>query len=107
MALFHVDRVTASLPLSLYTFGFVVGPIFASPLSELYGRRIIYWASLPLLVIFTGVAGASNNITQLILCRFFAGFFGSGALAVGAGTILDLLGKYLLTDPRYNRGHLV
>ncbi|KAH8646559.1 putative polyamine transporter 4 [Tricladium varicosporioides] len=90
MAIFHVDRVTASLPLSLYTFGFVVGPIFASPLSELYGRRIIYWASLPLLVIFTGVAGASNNITQLILTRFFAGFFGSGALAVGAGTIADI-----------------
>ncbi|RDL31047.1 MFS general substrate transporter [Venustampulla echinocandica] len=90
MAKFEVEREVAILPLSLYTFGFVVGPVFAAPLSELYGRRIIYWTTLPLLLIFTAIAGVSNNITQLIVNRFLAATFGSGSLAVGAGTIADI-----------------
>ncbi len=40
---------------------------------------------MPLLLIFTGVSGASNNIALLSVMRFMAGFAGSGALAVGAG----------------------
>jgi MFS family permease len=87
MEKFHVEREIAILPLSLYTAGFVFGPILAAPLSELYGRRIIYWTSLPLLVIFTAIAGVSNNITQLIINRFLAAICGSGTLAVGAGEL--------------------
>jgi MFS family permease len=85
MAKFHVEREIALLPLCLYTLGFVFGPVLAAPLSEIYGRRIIYWTSLPLLVIFTVIAGVSNNITQLIINRFIAAVCGSGTLAVGAG----------------------
>lgn len=91
MAKFKVEREVAVLPLSLYTFGFVIGPIFAAPLSELYGRRIIYWTTLPLLLIFTAIAGVSNNITQLTINRFLAAVLGSGSLAVGAGISLLLL----------------
>jgi MFS family permease len=87
MAKFHVQREVAILPLSLYTLGFTLGPVLAAPLSELYGRRIIYWTSLPLLVVFTVIAGVSNNITQLIINRFIAAVCGSGTLAVGAGKL--------------------
>ncbi|KAF4636693.1 hypothetical protein G7Y89_g1382 [Cudoniella acicularis] len=90
MIRFNVEREIAILPLSLYTLGFTVGPMFAAPLSELYGRRAIYWTTLPLLLIFTAVSGSSNNITQLIIGRLLAGACGSGALSVGAGTIADL-----------------
>ena len=83
---FNVTREIAVLPLSLYTLGFTVGPIIAAPLSELYGRRPVYWTTLPLLLIFTAIAGASNNIVALIIFRFLAGMGGSGSLAVGAGT---------------------
>ncbi|CAG8973086.1 hypothetical protein HYALB_00009390 [Hymenoscyphus albidus] len=89
MKAFDVSREIAVLPLSLYTFGFVLGPIIAGPLSELYGRRIIYWTSLPLLMTFTAISGASKNITQLVVNRLIAGIVGSGALAVGAGTVAD------------------
>lgn len=85
MEKYHVEREIAVLPLSLYTFGFLVGPLLAAPLSEIYGRRIIYWTTLPMLFIFTGIAGASNSITLLIVMRFLAGFGGSGTLAIGAG----------------------
>lgn len=87
---FNVSREIALLPLSLYTFGFTLGPVISAPLSEIYGRRIVYWVSMVLLLTFTGIAGASKNITMLIIFRFLAGFGGSGALAVGAGTLSDL-----------------
>ncbi|KAG9228095.1 putative polyamine transporter 4 [Amylocarpus encephaloides] len=90
MAKFQVERTIAVLPLSLYTLGFTVGPVLAAPLSELYGRRIVYWTSLPLLVVFIAIAGTSNDITELIITRFIGAVCGSGALAVGAGTIADL-----------------
>ncbi|TVY33179.1 Efflux pump, partial [Lachnellula occidentalis] len=90
MKKFDVSREVAVLPLSLFTLGFCIGPSFAAPLSEIYGRRIVYWTTLPLLVIFTAIAGSANNIPQLIIFRLLAGIGGSGALAIGAGTIADM-----------------
>ncbi|KAH8769449.1 putative polyamine transporter 4 [Hyaloscypha sp. PMI_1271] len=90
MVKYNVTREVAILPLSLYVLGFTIGPIFAAPLSELYGRRAIYWTTMPILLTFTAMAGAANNVTLLIVMRFFAAMGGSGALAVGAGTISDL-----------------
>lgn len=90
MMRFKVSRETALLPLAFYTFGFTVGPVIYAPLSELYGRRIVYWVSMPLLLSFTAICGLSNSVTLLICMRFIASLTGSGALAVGAGTILDL-----------------
>ncbi|XMA12016.1 hypothetical protein WAI453_004807 [Rhynchosporium graminicola] len=87
---FHVKREVAILPLSMYTFGFVLGPLVAAPMSEIYGRRIVYWTTLPLLILFIGVSGAANNVTLLIVMRLLAGLGGSGALAIGAGTISDI-----------------
>ncbi|SZF01401.1 unnamed protein product [Blumeria hordei] len=87
---FNVSRQIALLPLALYTFGFTTGPLIYAPLSELYGRRIVYWLSMPLFLLFTAICGASNSVYVLMIMRFFASFTGSGALAVGAGTILDI-----------------
>ena len=84
---YQVAREVAVLPLSLYTLGFTIGPIIAAPMSELYGRRAIYWTTLPLLLIFIAIAGASNNVPLLIVARLLAGIGGSGSLAVGAGML--------------------
>ncbi len=85
MTKFHVEREMAVLPLAMYTFGFTLGPLIAAPLSEIYGRRPVYWATLPLLMIFTAAAGASNSIAVMTIMRLLAGMGGSGALAIGAG----------------------
>lgn len=73
MERFNVSREVAVLPLSLFTLGFTIGPSIAAPMSELYGRRTVYWTTLPLLMIFTAIAGAANNIEVLIIFRFLAG----------------------------------
>lgn len=78
MLQFNVSRTVALLPIVLYTAGFCLGPLIAAPLSEVYGRRIIYWTNLPMLVIFNAIAAASNNIVVFILFKFLAGVGGSG-----------------------------
>jgi MFS family permease len=85
MAKYNVEREIAVLPLSLYTFGFTLGPLVAAPLSEIYGRRPVYWTSLPLLMIFTAASGASDSIALITVMRLLAGIGGSAALAIGAG----------------------
>lgn len=91
MRQFGIGRTVALLPVALYTVGFTIGPLVAAPLSELYGRRVIYWSNLPMLVVFNAIAAASDNLAVLIIFRFLAGVGGSGVLAVGAGISSPLL----------------
>lgn len=87
---FKVSSTVALLPLSLYVLGLAFGPVLAAPISETLGRRVVYLISSPIAAMFTLGAGFSNTIAALAITRFFAGFFGSPALAVGAGTNVDL-----------------
>ncbi|KAF2967062.1 hypothetical protein GQX73_g6515 [Xylaria multiplex] len=87
---FGLSRNVALLPVTVYTVGFSIGPCIASPISELYGRRCIYWTNLPMLIIFNAIAAASNNFVVLVLFRFLAGVSGSGVLAVAAGSLSDI-----------------
>ena len=85
MERFDVGREVAILGVSIYVLGVLIGPVFAAPLSELYGRRPVYWVTMPLLLVFTAVAASASNVAVLMIFRFLAGLGGSGALAVGAG----------------------
>jgi MFS family permease len=84
---FDVSRTVALLGLTFFTLGIGFGPMATAPLSEFYGRKIIYLVSSPIFMLFTLGAGFSKSF---YICRFFAGFAGSPALAVGAGTNADL-----------------
>ena len=64
--------------------------MIAAPLSETLGRRAVYFSCLPIFAFFTIGAGFSKTFASLVICRFFAGVFGSPALSVGAGTNADL-----------------
>ncbi len=66
--------------------------MIAAPLSETAGRLIIYRFSLPLATLFVVGSAVSNSLASVLVCRFFAGFFGSPALSVGSGTIADIWG---------------
>ncbi|KAL2823232.1 MFS general substrate transporter [Aspergillus cavernicola] len=87
---FEISEIVALLGVTLFVIGFAIGPLFWAPLSELYGRRLVYILSMMTLTVFTaGVAGAENTQTLLIL-RFFAGSLGSAAMAIPGGVIADI-----------------
>ncbi|KAF1812119.1 MFS general substrate transporter [Eremomyces bilateralis CBS 781.70] len=87
---FNISRTVAILPLTFYTLGLAFGPMISAPISETFGRRIVYRVTLPVSMLFTLGAGFSQTFVAFCVCRFFAGTAGSAVLAVGAGTNADL-----------------
>jgi len=90
MIRFHVSHTSAMLPLSLYVIGLAFGPMIAAPLSETYGRRIVYRLSLPISMLFTLGAGLSKTFAGIVICRSLAAMAGSPVLAVCSGTNSDI-----------------
>lgn len=67
-----------------------IGPLLWAPLSELFGRQILFATTYAALTAFNaGTAGAQNAWTLMIL-RFFAGAFGSSPLTNAGGVIADM-----------------
>lgn len=87
---FGVSVEAAYLGVTLYVLGLGFGPVLAAPMSETYGRLIVYRVTLPISMLFTLGAGFSTSFGSLLVCRFFAGLIGSPVLGVGAGTNADL-----------------
>ncbi|KAI5776546.1 major facilitator superfamily domain-containing protein [Geopyxis carbonaria] len=89
-AKFNVSITKALLGLSMYVIGLGLGPMFSAPLSEVFGRKVVYFVNLPIFLLFTMGAGLANNLETLVVCRFCAGLFGGPSLAVSAGSFVDI-----------------
>ncbi|KAA8907671.1 hypothetical protein TRICI_004962 [Trichomonascus ciferrii] len=87
---YNVSLEVATLTCSIMVFGFAVGPLLWSPLSEIIGRRPVYIISLSLYVIFNIPCALAPNIGCLLACRFLCGVFSSSGLALPGGTIADI-----------------
>ncbi|KAI9827415.1 MAG: hypothetical protein M1819_006956 [Sarea resinae] len=92
MARFHQTNVElASFVVSVYLLGYVFGPIVVAPISELYGRLVVYHSCNILFVVFNVACAVSSNFNMLIGFRFLAGCAGSAPITIGAGSIADLM----------------
>ncbi|KAI1085875.1 polyamine transporter 1 [Whalleya microplaca] len=87
---FKISTEVAILGISLFVTGFAVGPLLWAPLSELYGRQILFFITYMALTAFNAGAAGSPNIQTLIIMRFFAGTFGSSPLTNSGGVIADM-----------------
>lgn len=87
---FSVSRTASLLPLTVYTLGLAFGPLVFAPFSEVVGRRPIYLGTFSSLLLFTGLGTVAPSFAGLLVFRFLAGFLGSAAMAIGAGTVADL-----------------
>ena len=81
---FNVSSPVSLLGVSVFCLGLAFGPMIAAPLSETEGRLIIYRLSLAIATLFVVSSAVADNIASVLVCRFFAGFFGSPALSVGS-----------------------
>lgn len=83
--------VLTSFSVSLYMLGPAIGPLLLAPLSELYGRRIIYHACNVVFISFTIGCALSTNIAMFLIFRVIAGSAASGPITIGGGTIADVV----------------
>ncbi|KAL9639818.1 MAG: hypothetical protein Q9164_000683 [Protoblastenia rupestris] len=87
---FNCSQELSILSISLFVLGFAIAPMTWAPMSELYGRQIIYAIMFTLVTIFGAASIASQNIQTLLVLRFFAGVFGSSSIVNSAGVIADM-----------------
>ncbi|KAL1986734.1 hypothetical protein VTN96DRAFT_5599 [Rasamsonia emersonii] len=90
MEQFHVGSEVATLGVSLFVLGFAIGPLIWAPLSEVFGRQILFVVTYGCLTAFNAGAAGSQNIQTLLILRFFAGAFGSSPLTNAGGAIADM-----------------
>ncbi|KAH7390191.1 major facilitator superfamily domain-containing protein [Cadophora sp. MPI-SDFR-AT-0126] len=94
------SKTFATFVVSIFVLGFAVGSLILPPLSELYGRTIVYHVSNILFLAFTIMCALSQNPGMLLVARFLSGFVGVATITIGSGTIADIM-------PRQKRGKAV
>ena len=85
------EKELATFVVSVYIIGFAVGPVLISPLSELYGRRIVYNVCNVLFIIFTIACAVAQSMPQLIVFRLLAGMAGVCPVTIGGASIADMV----------------
>lgn len=91
------DTILETLVVSIFVLGFAMGPLIAAPMSELYGRKVVYLTSNFFFMIFTICCGLSTDLAVLIVFRFLAGCAGGAPTSLGGASIGDMF-------PRDQRG---
>lgn len=87
------NTMLGSFVVSVYLLGYVVGPFFIAPMSELYGRVPLYHVCNVLFLIFTVACAVAQSLDQLFVFRFLAGVAGACPLTIGSGTASDMVPK--------------
>lgn len=78
------------LPTSMYLVGYVLGPLFFSPLSETYGRKIVMISTFVLYTAFTLGCALSPSWSGLIVMRFLVGTGASTPVSIIGGIYADI-----------------
>ncbi|KND89836.1 putative transporter [Tolypocladium ophioglossoides CBS 100239] len=76
---------------TIFLLGYTFGPIVIAPLSELYGRALLYQVCMVLFIIFNVACAVANSLGSLIVFRFLAGIAGSCPVTLGTGSIADMI----------------
>ncbi|KAF7504779.1 MFS siderochrome iron transporter 1 [Endocarpon pusillum] len=87
---FKASQEVGILGISLFVLGFAIGPLLWAPMSELYGRQILFIVTYNVLTIFNAGAAGANNMAALVAMRLLAGLFGSSPLTNAGGVIADM-----------------
>lgn len=90
---FDVSETVAILGLALYVWGYGVGPMILSPLSEIpfIGRNPPYAISFSLFAILNIPMCLANNIAGMLVLRFLLGVLCSPALATVGASYADFM----------------
>ncbi|KAI1422274.1 major facilitator superfamily domain-containing protein [Xylaria sp. FL1777] len=84
------DTTKASLPVSIFLLGYAVGPLFLSPLSEIYGRAVVLSSANAFFCIWHIGCALAPSLNALIVFRFLCGVGGAGCMTLGGAVIGDL-----------------
>ncbi|KAI0937899.1 hypothetical protein AcW1_003935 [Taiwanofungus camphoratus] len=87
---FHVSTEVAILTVSLFVMGFGIGPMVFAPMSELFGRKVVYIITFGISIIFIIPCAVAKNIGTLLVCRAIDGIAFSAPMTLVGGTLADM-----------------
>ncbi|KAF8147884.1 major facilitator superfamily domain-containing protein [Crassisporium funariophilum] len=96
---FHVSMEVTILSISMFIMGLGLGPLVIGPLSEIYGRNVVYRVSYTLFFAFTWPVAFAHDIVVHLIFRFITGFCGSAFLSVAGGSVSDLFSDSTVANP--------
>lgn len=99
----NTNQVIGAMTVSVYLLGYVIGPLFLAPLSELYGRRPVLAVANVFFCLWLIGCALAPSIESLIVFRFFSGIGGSGCLVCLFAMYLLQGPRLTMTDPRSGR----
>ncbi|KAL9127304.1 MAG: hypothetical protein Q9217_003791 [Psora testacea] len=83
--------ILSTLIVSICVLGFATGPLVVSPPSEIYGRNIVFNYHHDFTLGLHYCMYANSSAGMLVIFRFLAGCFSSAPIAMGGGTITDVM----------------
>lgn len=87
---FHVSPVVSGLTVTVFLLGYCAGPLFFAPLSEIYGRRWIFYSTFSLYFAFNFLCAWAPNYAALLIGRAITGTLVSAPLSNAPGVIADV-----------------
>ncbi|CEL04915.1 hypothetical protein ASPCAL06039 [Aspergillus calidoustus] len=85
------STILATFVVSVYILGFAFGPLIVAPLSEYYGRMMVYNTCNFVFFIFNIASAVAPSIAALVVFRFFDGVAGVAPTTIGSGNISDIM----------------
>ncbi|PCH37153.1 MFS general substrate transporter [Wolfiporia cocos MD-104 SS10] len=87
---FHERTEYGYLVTSVFLCGYVIGPSFWGPASEVFGRRPLFLVTLACYTIFHLGQALAKDMNTLLATRFLSGFFAVSPLTNCGGLIFDI-----------------
>lgn len=87
---FGVSQEVVILTVTLFVLGFGFGPLLFAPLSEEFGRKVVYVITLGVAVIFIIPCADAKNIGTLLVCRLIDGLAFSAPMCLIGGNLADM-----------------
>lgn len=88
-----------ALALSLYVLGLAIGPMSLAPLSEYFGRSIVYIVPYAIYLLLLLAAALVEDVGGFLVLRLLCGTFASITVANLGGTIADLWPTHQVGPP--------
>ncbi|EGN92061.1 hypothetical protein SERLA73DRAFT_191634 [Serpula lacrymans var. lacrymans S7.3] len=96
---FGVSHEVTILGISLFVVGLGLGPLLVGPLSEVYGRNVVYRMSYAFFFIFSFPIAFAPDIAVFLVFRFITGLCGAAFLSVAGGSVSDMFSNATVATP--------
>ncbi|KHO01055.1 MFS multidrug transporter [Metarhizium album ARSEF 1941] len=87
---FGSTTTVVALGMTTYLVGLAAGSLVLAPLSELYGRQVIYVACLCLWAMLIVPCGLARSLNTIIVVRLIGAFFGAVMICNAPGSVVDV-----------------